>query len=114
MTSHQVSLAELPFSGTAHRFDGDRFGAGAISFFVSDGHPGSGPKLHRHPYAEVFLVQEGSLTFTVGDETVVAEAGQIVVVPAGTPHKFVTNGPGRARHLDIHAAGRMSTEWLEE
>ena len=38
-----------------------------------DAPPGSGPKLHRHPYQEVFEVQEGSVTFTAGDDVV--EAG---------------------------------------
>ncbi len=39
--------------------------------------------LHRHPYEEVFVVQEGTATFTAGDETIEAKGGQVVVVPAG-------------------------------
>jgi hypothetical protein len=35
-------------------------------------------------------------------------------VPAGVPHKYVNSEAGRARHIDIHASGRMVTEWLEE
>jgi mannose-6-phosphate isomerase-like protein (cupin superfamily) len=62
----------------------------------------------------VFVIQEGEVTFTVGDETIQAKDGQILVVPAGVPHKYVNSGAGRARHIDIHASGCMATEWLEE
>ena len=29
--------------------------------------PGVGPKLHRHPYAEVFVVESGEATFRIGE-----------------------------------------------
>jgi mannose-6-phosphate isomerase-like protein (cupin superfamily) len=105
---------DLPHSGSAHCFDGHRFGSVPLSFFWTDAAPGTGPKLHRHPYPEIFIIQEGHVSFTVGDETVEATGGEIVIVPAGTPHKFVNLGPGRARHFDLHTSERMSTEWLEE
>ena len=105
---------ELPHSGSAHRFEGHLYGDVDVSFFISDTPTRKGPSLHVHPYAEVFVVQEGELTFTVGDETVEATAGDIVVAPAGTPHRFVNHGTGRARHIDIHTSRRMSTEWLED
>lgn len=72
-----------------------------------DSPPGSGVGLHKHPYAEVFVVQEGEATFTVGDDTVEVTAGQIVVVPAGVPHKFVNSGAGPLRQVDIHPSGRI-------
>jgi mannose-6-phosphate isomerase-like protein (cupin superfamily) len=79
-----------------------------------DAAPGTGPKLHRHPYAEIFLVQEGTATYVVGDETFDVAAGQIAVVPPGAPHKFVNSGTGPLRQIDIHANNRFVTEWLEE
>jgi mannose-6-phosphate isomerase-like protein (cupin superfamily) len=77
-------------------------------------HPAKARACTPHPHAEVFVVQEGELTFTVGEGTVEATGGQIVVAPAGTPHKFTNAGSGRARHLDIHTRVRMDTEWLED
>ena len=68
-----------------------------------DAPPGGGPKLHRHPYEEVFVVQEGTATFTAGEEVIEARGGQVVMVPAGVPHKFVNTGAGRLRQIDIHA-----------
>ena len=53
------------------------------------------------------------MRFTLGEETLEATAGQIVVVPAGTPHKFISTGVGRLRQISIHPAVRMETEWLE-
>lgn len=104
----------LPHSETAHRFEGYRCGDAGVSFFLIDAPPGGGPGLHTHPYEEVFVIQDGEVTFTVGDDTIESKAGQILVVPAGVPHKYVNSGVGRARHIDIHTSGRMITEWLEE
>jgi mannose-6-phosphate isomerase-like protein (cupin superfamily) len=113
MTQFVIDKDELPHGGSANRFEGYLYGGAEVSFFISETPPGKGPSLHTHPYAEVFVVQEGELTLTVGEDTVEATGGQIVVAPAGTPHKFTNCGTGRARHLDIHTRGRMDTEWLE-
>jgi mannose-6-phosphate isomerase-like protein (cupin superfamily) len=85
-----------------------------VSFILVDAPPGSGPKLHRHPYEEVFVLQEGTATFTAGDKTIEVKGGQVVVVPAGVAHRFVNSGTGRLRQVDIHASERFVTEWLED
>jgi mannose-6-phosphate isomerase-like protein (cupin superfamily) len=46
--------------------------------------------------------------------TVEATAGQIIIVPAGTPHKFTNTGATIAHHTDIHTRGQMQTTWLED
>ena len=112
--THVIDRDELPHSATAYTFEGYHYGGANVSFFLTDAPPGSGPRLHTHPYAEVFVVQEGDATFTAGDETIEATAGQIVVVPAGVSHKFLNTGSGRLRQTSIHASERMVTEWLEE
>jgi mannose-6-phosphate isomerase-like protein (cupin superfamily) len=111
-----IGADALPHSATARRFEGHEHASGEVdvSFFLVDAPPGGGPGLHTHPYAEVFVIQEGEALFTVGDESVPATAGQIVVVPPGVPHKHVNAGMGRVRHIDIHTRGRMETTWLEE
>ncbi|MFC7619559.1 cupin domain-containing protein [Microlunatus sp. GCM10028923] len=73
---------------------------------------GTGPRLHKHPYAETFIIRRGSATFTIGDEQVVGTAGQVLVVPADTPHKFRT-GPQGYEAVHIHAGSKFETEWLE-
>jgi mannose-6-phosphate isomerase-like protein (cupin superfamily) len=96
----------------AGEFQGRLLGA-SVSVIVVDAPSGDGPRLHRHPYEEVFVIQEGSAIFTAGDDVIEATGGQIVVVPAGVAHKFVNSGAGRLRQVDIHASDRFVTEWLE-
>jgi len=91
---------------------GDTIGAG-MSVIVVDAAPGGGPRLHRHPYEEVFVVLEGEATFTLGDQQRVARAGDVVVAPPGVAHTFRNTGSGTLRQVDVHAARRFNTEWLE-
>lgn len=109
-----LNTGDLPGSETSRQYEGYLHGETNISFFVSNTPPGKGPSLHLHPYAEVFIVLDGQLTFTAGDETIEAAGGQIVVVPAETPHKFLNSRSTTARHIDIHTRGEMITTWLEE
>jgi quercetin dioxygenase-like cupin family protein len=108
-----IKQSELPSDGVAREFVGQDHGGIAFTFLLVDAAPGEGPKLHRHPYAEVLIVQEGEATVTAGQETAVVNAGDIVVVPPNTAHKFVNSGAGRLRQVDIHASPKFVTEWLE-
>jgi len=75
--------------------------------------PGGGPRLHKHPYPEVFVIRRGRARFILGDEQVEAAEGDILVAPAGLPHKFENIGPGPLETIDIHQNGSFATEWLE-
>ena len=107
-----IDLADPGYGDDANEVQGHNHNA-TVSIIVIDAPPGSGPKLHRHPYEEVFIIQQGSVTFMAGDETIEATGGQVVVVPAGVAHKFTNSGTGRLRQVDIHASERFVTEWLE-
>jgi len=74
--------------------------------------PGGGPALHRHPYEEVFLILEGEATFTLGDQTRVARAGEFLIAPPGVPHAFKNTGSGPLRSVDVHASPTFDTEYL--
>lgn len=108
-----INKGDLPSGGTSWQFEGHLHDNVNVAFFLNETPPGRGPRLHSHPYAEVFIVQTGTLTFTVGDETIEVSADQIVIAPAGMPHKFVNSGAEIARHIDIHTNAQMITEWLE-
>ncbi|GAB3875910.1 cupin domain-containing protein [Terrabacter terrigena] len=90
--------------------------AGISIILESTTQQGVGPRLHQHPYAETFIIRRGAATFTVGagDDAleVVGHAGQVLVVPADTPHRFRT-GPEGYDAVHIHANERFVTEWLE-
>ena len=83
-----------------------------VSIIAVDAAPGAGPRLHRHPYEEVFVILEGEATFTLGDTEQVARAGTVAVAPAGVAHRFVNTGSMRLDQVDIHVSPRFETEWL--
>lgn len=108
-----VNKDELQNFGSFSEFEGFLHGVTEVSFILVDMQPGEGVRLHKHPYQEKFIIQEGVATFTVGTTTLEARAGQIIVAPADTPHKFVNSGVGKLRQVDIHLSKRFITEWLE-
>lgn len=75
--------------------------------------PGTGPRLHRHPYVETFVIHRGRALFTVGDEQVIGAGGQILVVPALVSHRFEVLDGGTYEATHVHANDRFVTEWLE-
>ncbi len=75
--------------------------------------PGQGPVLHRHPYTETWIMRSGEARFTVGAEIIPASAGDIVVVGAYTPHKFLNTGSTRLDVICIHASSVFIQEDLE-
>jgi mannose-6-phosphate isomerase-like protein (cupin superfamily) len=108
-----LSFEDIRSSATASLFEGKDHGT-TVTFFIVRTPPGRGPNLHRHPYEETFVVEQGSAIFTVDGETIEAQAGQIVVVPAGAAHKFVSSGDGPLHQLGIHASDRLIQEDVEE
>jgi quercetin dioxygenase-like cupin family protein len=109
-----IDQSQLPSSASARELIGDDHGGVGISIIFVDAPPGGGPRLHRHAYEEIFILQEGKATFTAGGEEREARAGEVVVVPPGTPHRFVNSGDGPLRQIDIHVNSRFVTEWLED
>jgi quercetin dioxygenase-like cupin family protein len=87
---------------SAWRFEGRHHAGGAaLSFFLTTFAPGDGPRMHLHPYAEVFLVEDGEATFTVDGSEIVVAGGSVVVVPGETPHTFVNSGSGTLRVVSM-------------
>jgi quercetin dioxygenase-like cupin family protein len=103
-----ITAAEL---GTDN-VKGEDHGA-TISLILDHSEPGHGPRLHRHPYDETWVVQEGHLTFQLGEQRLEVGPGDIVIAPPGEPHKFTNDGPGRSSMVCIHAHPTMVTDWLE-
>lgn len=87
--------------GGVRYFEGARYGV-ATAVFQSTIVPGSGPLPHTHPYAEIFVVQAGRGTYRVGDETLEAEEGDVVIVPPELVHSFTSTGDVPLRQVAIH------------
>ena len=107
-----IQLDELEHTRTSHEFVGAEHGDVPFSIILVHAEPGAGPKLHRPPYAEVFVVESGQASFRIGDASAVVDAGHVVVSPPGEAHGFVNSGTGELRLTAIHGASRFDTEWL--
>jgi mannose-6-phosphate isomerase-like protein (cupin superfamily) len=75
--------------------------------------PGAGQSFTGMDYDEVIVVQEGRATCIEGDQQREVKAGDIIVIPAGTPHTFVNSGDTPLRQIDIHASPKFITKWLD-
>jgi len=103
-----------PAGGGAPFFEGAAHGGIPATFFVVEAPAGAGPRLHSHPYAEVFVVRDGAARFGVGEDVFDVRAGQIVVAPAGVPHRFVNSGQETLRTVNIQPVASMVVDWLED
>lgn len=99
--------------GAVRYLEGARYGL-MTSAYHSQVVPGSGPKEHTHPYAEVFVLHDGGARYFVGEDAYDAVAGDVVVVPAGMPHRFVNTGSGVLRQTAIHEAPVHSATYRAE
>ena len=104
---------ELPHDANTYEFEGIKYQNTEVSFIWVDMPPGGSVRLHKHPYKELFIIQEGIATFTVGSSILDAHAGQVVIMPADVPHKFINASNRPLRQVDIHVSQHFITEWLE-
>lgn len=109
MSIQLIEQATLP----GLNFEGGPYGSAVSVIFSRTDRDGSGPRLHRHPYSETFVIRTGRALFRVGDDEIVAVGGQILVAPPQTPHKFTVIGPELYEAVHIHASDTFITEWLE-
>lgn len=94
-------------------FEGRRFGTNASVMFYTTDKIGHGPRLHKHPYDEIFIVRQGRALFTVGDQQFEASVGQIIFGPANIPHKYKNLGPEPLEMTDIHVTDKFEQENLD-
>ena len=75
-----------------HRLNGDEYGFDALSFIITETHPGGGPGLHVHDTEEAHVLLEGRAQYRIGDKTFTVQAPYVAKVPAGVPHTFINAG----------------------
>lgn len=102
-----------PDGGRLTQLEGRGCEAGVSIVFTRTDIPGAGPYLHKHPYAETFVIHSGRARFTVGGLEHVAGADEVIVVPGFTPHTFAVVGTELFVSTNIHANDTFVTEWLE-
>jgi quercetin dioxygenase-like cupin family protein len=109
-----LNRIDLPYDGSVYEFEGTKYQDTDVSFIWVDMLPGGNIRLHKHPYKEIFIILEGVSTFTVGNETIQAKAGEIIIVPADVPHKFSNDSDKQLKQVDIHVSNEFITIWLED
>src|SRR5258708_32357205 len=93
-----IAREQLP----GHLFQGGEHGGIPISFFWVQSSPGGGPRLHRHPYEEIFVILEGHATVTIGERTLEVAGWQNAIAPAGVPDKVISSGAALLRTINNH------------
>jgi mannose-6-phosphate isomerase-like protein (cupin superfamily) len=64
--------------------------------------------LHVHSNEDGWwYVLEGSFAAQIGETTVSAEPGSLVLAPKGIPHTYWNPGPGPARYLELFSPGGL-------
>ena len=71
---------------------------GSVSFPV-----GWSAARHRHPHPELILITQGSLTACVGDATIAATSGDLLLYQAGVPHHERNAGRRELGMIYVHA-----------
>ena len=80
--------------------------AGVFSVLEMIIEPGEGAEPHTHTREdELVHVVEGEVEVTLGDQTMVAAAGVIALLPRGVPHGYVNRSDRPCRIIDVILPG---------
>ena len=58
----------------------------------------------------MFVVYEGRGIYTVGDTAIVAEPGDMVIIPPNAWHSFRPTGDGHLCHVAVYDASKVDIE----
>ncbi len=87
---------------------------GRYAMFEAVVRPGGGPPPHVHSREEEsFYVLEGEITFQIGDERIVAQAGTFANMPVGSLHSFRNNTDTEARMIISVAPAGLEKMFME-
>jgi quercetin dioxygenase-like cupin family protein len=117
-TLRHVPFAELELinekvtkdGGDLRSLRGEDYGL-VTSIYQSQIVPGSGPRRHRHPHAEIFVLKDGRARYEVEGASIDAVAGDIVIVPPNAWHRFENTGDTMLRQTAIHENARPAVEF---
>ena len=110
----KVAVADLPplvINGRPipgrQLLEGVRFGLHDLTLVLGESPPGHAARPHRHDHEEILVVHGGRGTYTVGDTTVEAGPGEVVVIPAGVVHSWANRGEEPLYQTAVHGSGRL-------
>jgi mannose-6-phosphate isomerase-like protein (cupin superfamily) len=87
---------------------------GSMSFIDARVPPGNGPAAHVHNSSdETFYIVSGALEMLNGDQTFIAESGDLVFVPRGTRHRFRNIGGEETHMIFLFTPGGPEAMFVE-
>ena len=72
--------------------------------------PGQADDTHDPPQDHIIVMRSGRMRWTVEDQSLEAEAGDVIVTPAGTAHSYEVLGDEPARVVCIDSPARPKPE----
>ncbi len=75
----------------------------SMAVYVHAHEPGERADLHTHAENHVLVMRSGKMRWTVDGQTIDAEAGTVIVAPAGTDHGFEVLGDETVKLLCIES-----------
>ncbi len=122
MTQVVVPIADLPLLAPVgrgplpgrHLLEGRAFGLAHPTLVLGESHPGQGTRRHRHNAEELIIVHAGRGTYTVGERTVEAGPGEVIIIPSGVPHRWVNHTQDTLYHTAVFATGSFAMAVLED
>jgi quercetin dioxygenase-like cupin family protein len=85
----------------------------SLAVIIEELAPGDRIPLHTHPVDEVVLYRGGGAIATVGDVRRTVGQGDVVFIPAGTPHATHNVGSDSASLFAVFPSTRIGIEYLE-
>ena len=87
---------------------------GAWFLFEQTVPPGQGVPPHVHSREdEIFFIEEGSVSFLVGEEKVSAVAGDVIHAPRDIPHGYEATGDSPAKIRFMVFPGKLEAMFVE-
>ena len=113
MTATLIDVDAVRLGATAALFEGGPRAGVGVTLFIVRTQPGRFVELHTHPYAETFVLLEGTGRWTAGDEVIEAHAEQIICVPANTLHGFRNTGDVPLLVVSVHESPTLSQDFTD-
>ena len=108
-TTYKVGRMSMTFKTTS----ADGWNSYTVCEAIEPSESGAGH--YRHPtYDETFIICEGHYDFRLDGKLLKLGPGDVVFVPRGTPHGFVSTGPEVGRQIIISSPGGVFDAMIAE
>jgi quercetin dioxygenase-like cupin family protein len=72
-----------------------------VMLILHEALPGGGGPPHTHPHEQIGYILQGKVNFLLGDEWIIQEEGDMILIPPNVPHTLEVLGDKPAKIMDI-------------